>query len=147
MVRSAYTQRPRHCWPDGDPGALVNLQDVRLARSCRCSVLDVEGVAERVIEFDSLPEAEMTQRFRIEVALGNRQQGVAVDHARIGQAFIGPHLNFRADVADGSSDWSTGDGGEHLDGRVACEDANGSPARWRPEVSPDDVAACYHSGV
>jgi hypothetical protein len=51
------------------------------------------------------------------------------------------------DASDRSGDRSTGDRGQHLDGRVTGEHADRSASRWRTKVSPDDVASGYHSGA
>jgi hypothetical protein len=111
------------------------------------SVLDVEGVTEGLVEPDPGFEVELADVFWVEKRGGNGYQVVAADDAGIGNALGGPDSNLRADTADRSGDRRAGDGGEHLDGGVTGEDADGPPPGWRSQVGPNDVTALYHSGA
>ena len=91
------------------------------------SVLDVEGVAEGSVQLDSGFEVELADAFWVEKRGGNRYQVVAADDAVIGKALGGSDFDFGADTADRSGDRGAGDGGEHLDGGVTGEDADGPP--------------------
>jgi hypothetical protein len=113
----------------------------------RRSILDVNGVSEGAVELDSLLKAQTSYGFCFKVALGQRYDVVASDHACLWQTFVDADLDFRTDVADRSGDGRTRDRNEHLNRRVPGEDADGTAAGWRTEVGPDHIAPCYHSGA
>ena len=109
--------------------------------------MDVEGVAQGLVEPDPAVEVEMTHSLWLEERGGNSDQVVAADDALIGKALRRPDFNFRADTTDRSGDRSACNRREDGDGSVSGEDADGSPPGWWSQVRPDDVAAFYHSGA
>src|SRR5579872_3934451 len=100
----------------------------------RSSILDIEGVAQRLVKPDPGVDVEMTNGLRVQERGRNGDQAVAADDALIGQALGGPDLNFRADTADGSRDRRAGDGCEDSDRGVASEDTDGPPPGGWPQV-------------
>jgi len=113
----------------------------------RRSVLDVEGVAEGLVEPDPAVDVELPNGFRVEKYGGNRDQVVAADDALIRKALVRPDLNFRADTTHSSRDGCTRDRGEDNDRGVTGEDADGPPPGGWSQVGPYDVAPLYHSGA
>lgn len=111
------------------------------------SVLDVQGVAQGLVEPGPGGEVELADGFWVQDGGGDGDQVVAVDDALIGQALSGPDFDLRADTSDRSGDRRAGDSGEDCDSGVSRKYADGSPPGWWTEVSPDDVAALYHSGA
>ena len=83
------------------------------------SVDDIEREADGAVEGGSLDLVEPTDRVGVELRLRDRDDVVAVDHAPLGQTFVGADLHFRADPADRPSDRGTRDRGESLDHRIA----------------------------
>jgi hypothetical protein len=111
------------------------------------SVLDIEGVAQGLVEPDPGVEVEVADWFWVEERDGDGDQVVAADDALIGKALGWADFNLGTDTADRSSDGRAGDRAEDGDRRVPGEDTNGPPARGWPQVRPYDVAALYHSGA
>lgn len=111
------------------------------------SVLNVEGVAKRLVKLDSGFEIELTDGFCINKRDGDRYQVVAADDAAIGKAHGLSDLDLGADTANRSGDRRAGDGGENGDGSITGQDTDGPPPRWWSQVGPEDVAAFYHSGA
>ena len=113
----------------------------------RRSVLNVEGIAEGLVESDPAVEVEVTDGFWLEKRDRNCDQVVAADDTLIGKALIGPDFNLRADTTDRSGDRRARNRGENGDGSVTSEDADGPPPGPWAQISPDNVAALYHSGA
>ena len=111
------------------------------------SVLNVEGVAEGLVQPDQTVEFEAAHRFGVDKRGGDRDQVVAADNTPIREALGGPDLDLGADTTNRPSDWRARDRSEDCDGSVTGDHADRpSPGRWS-QVSPYDVASCYHSGA
>src|SRR6266545_6077536 len=111
------------------------------------SVADVQSVAQRTVETSSCDLVEATCRRGIQQSLRYGQQIVARDGAWGRKPLCRSDLDLGADPADGVGDWCAGDRGQHADGRIAGQDADGSPTRRRTQAGPVDLAAGYHLGA
>jgi hypothetical protein len=109
--------------------------------------LDVEGVAQGLVEPDPGVEVEMTNGLWLQERGRNGDQVVTADDALIGQALGRPDFNLGTDTTDGSCDRGAGESSEDGDSRVSGQDADRPPPGGRPQVGPYDVAALYHSGT
>jgi hypothetical protein len=108
-------------------------------RALRCpqtpdtsSVLDIEGVAERLVEPDPGVKVEVANWFWVEERGGDGDQVVAADDALIGQALGGPDCNLGTDTTDRSGDRRARDGSENRYRCVSGKDTDGPPAGWSP---------------
>ena len=70
----------------------------------RRSVENVERVSQCPIEFRALDLVELTHRAPIERIDGHGDNGVAVDHARLGETFVRSDRDLGANTAGGSGD-------------------------------------------
>jgi hypothetical protein len=111
------------------------------------SVADVEGVAQRTVELSALDLDEPSDRPRVEHSLRDGEEVVAGDDAGLGQAFFGADLDLGTYVSDRAGDRCAGDRAQHRDGCVSGQDAHRPATCRRPEVSPIELAAGYHSGA
>jgi hypothetical protein len=164
------TKRRDGAWPDPSVGGATQSCSSagvqHIARMARCpisfmrillsaltqntgrrSVFDIEGIADRLVESDPAVEVEMSDRFGVEQGHRDGDQVVAADDASFGQPFCSPYLDFRANTPDCAGDRSAGDRCEDFDCSVPSKHADWSPSRWWPQISPNDVAAGYHSGA
>lgn len=111
------------------------------------SVLNIERVAQCVIQLGTLPKAETANGGAGEKAQGQRHDVVARDHTRFGQSFFGPDSNFRTYPANRSRNRSARQGRENFDGCISRQYAHRAPASRAPQVGPDDVAPGYQFGI
>lgn len=111
------------------------------------SIDDVEGVTQCSIEVGSGDFIEASDWFSVEVGDRDRKDVVAIDDAQFRKAVLGSEFNFGAYASNSSRDRSASNGGEHTDGCVSSENADGAPTSRRTQVGPYDVVSGYHAGA
>ena len=92
------------------PGCIAALSN---ALGKGSSVDDIEGKAQRAVEFRAFDLVEMAHSTFVEITEGHSDHVVATNHACFRKPFVGTDLDFRPDPTSRSSDWRAGHGGQH----------------------------------
>jgi len=79
----------------------------------RSSVDDIEGKAQRSVEFRAFDLVKMAHSTFVKITQGHSDHVVATNHARFRKPFVGTDLDFRPDPTNRSSDWRACHGGQH----------------------------------
>jgi hypothetical protein len=125
-------------------GMCCPLQIVRLGLEL---VDDVERVAQCLVETSASEFVEVADGLVVECIERDRDDVVATDDARFGQAVFCTEFDFGSDSTDGACDWRTGHRGQDRNGGISGQHAHRPATCRRTEVSPEDVVASYHAGV
>jgi hypothetical protein len=107
------------------------------------SVLNIERVAQRVVQLGTFSKAEMADPAAGEHADRQCHDVVARDHTYFGESFFRSNFDLRANPANCSRNRSAGQRRENLNGSVSCQHAHRTPASGASQIGPDDVAPGY----
>ena len=111
------------------------------------SVLNIERVAQRVVQLGTSSKAEMADPAAGEHAYRQRHDVVASDHTYFGESFFRANFDLRANPANCSRNRSAGHGRENLNGSVSSQHAHGTPASGASQIDPENVASGYQFGI
>jgi hypothetical protein len=127
---------------------LLTKNDALVARDRAVdSVLDIERVAQRVVQLGTFTNSEMANPTAGEHAYWQRHYVVAGDRTHFGESFFGANFDLRANPADRSCNRSTGHGRENLDGGVSGQYAHRTSASGTSQISPNNVTSGYQFGI